>query len=60
MKLKRKCSHCNQIKLIHIDKNPPICEECLVKIKHNKEYLIKLIILIIIIILVFRLSIFIS
>ena len=60
MKLKRKCIYCNQIKQIHIDKNPPICDECFREIQSDKHYVIKLLILILIIILSFLLSLFVQ
>ena len=56
MELKRKCSHCNKVKIINVDKKPPICRECFKKIKHDKNYLIKLDILILIILFIFVLS----
>ena len=60
MELKRKCIYCNEVKLIHIDKNPPICDGCFEKIKHDKHYVIKLLILILIIIIIFLLSLFVQ
>ncbi len=60
MNIKRKCSYCNQVKLIHIDKRPPVCGDCLEIIKHDKHYLIKLLILIIIIFFIFIISLFIT
>lgn len=56
MELKRKCSYCNQVKIINVDKKPPICGECLEKNKHDEHYIIKLIILIIIILFILILS----
>ena len=56
MNLKRKCANCNKVKLIHVDKKPPICDDCLEKIKHEKQYYLKLTILIIIILLIFIMS----
>ena len=60
MKIKRKCIYCNKIKEIHFEKNPPICDDCLRLIKHDKHYLIKLIILMIIILIIFILSLLIT
>ena len=60
MKLKRRCVYCNEVKLIHFEKKPPICDGCLEKIKHDKYYVIKLIVLIMIILIIFLLSIFIK
>ncbi len=56
MKLKRKCVYCNELKEIHIDKRPPICDDCYKRIQSDKHYVIKLLMLIIIIILIFLLS----
>ncbi len=56
MKIKRKCNYCNKIKIIHIDKNVPICEECLHLEKINKHYKLKLMFVILIIVLIFLLS----
>ncbi len=58
--MKRKCVYCNKLKEISFDVKPPICNECFEIIKHEKHYLIKLIILMLIIIIVFILSLFIT
>ena len=56
MILKRKCIYCNEVKPINVDKKPPICDDCFKKIKHDKHYVIKLLILIVIILIIFIMS----